>query len=735
MTPQIATMLHNDDLADVDENCEKKQQSKPEGGYYLRWSRLGKYVELNDKGGSGLIRSSIAAQDKSKDAAEAAAEASVSNQSRFFNRSPVETKCILKNVSGRAAPGEVLAVMGPSGSGKTSLLNCLSGRSSYQEGDLSINGYVVQNKNDHSGMNGGLRGSLRGSIRGSIRGSLRGSITGGNNKGGATNVNMKQLMSKMAYVKQADIFFEHLTVQDQLTYTALLRLPHAMSRASKDEEVRRILRLLRLEKVAASSIMMLSGGEKKRVNIGTELLTNPTVLLLDEPTSGLDSTSAVSLLKLLRKMAVKEGKTVITTIHQPSSQVFQGFDKLLMISEGCVVYFGSPLKSLDYLEQQKLACPTGYNAADHWMDLLVLSDDGNEEEDGDDRDDEQQQALLAIGNPNNPSKSPREQLQLAWDNDAVSMEMDAAVEGSKQNHDGTLSDDLQQQQSQEQKYNTPWWTQYGVLVHRSLKGARSSIFTLLNMIKSLAVGVVVGLVWWRMPYTEQTVSDRAAYYFFTMSFWVFDAMFTALMTFPQEKVVIMKERASKSYHLSAYFMAKMTSDAPVRLILPFLYMLTSFWMAGIDDRVWVFFASTGCTLLSVLAGESFGLFIGTWFSDLEQAIVVMTVLTLALLLLGGFFVQNLPPFVVWAKYLSPFKYAYDGSLQLVFNRNVPCDGSGGLGNLCTGNDGEAYSEDVLRFLGVSGTVGFNIGLLFVLIIVLRFLAFLGMRRQKASDRS
>jgi len=248
-------------------------------------------------------------------------------------------------------------------------------------------------------------------------------------------------------------------------------------------------------------------------------------------------------------------------------------------------------------------------------------------------------------------------------------------------------------------------------------------------------GVVVGLVWWRMPYTEQTVSDRAAYYFFTMSFWVFDAMFTALMTFPQEKVVIMKERASKSYHLSAYFMAKMTSDAPVRLILPFLYMLTSFWMAGIDDRVWVFFASTGCTLLSVLAGESFGLFIGTWFSDLEQAIVVLTVLTLALLLLGGFFVQNLPAFVVWAKYLSPFKYAYDGSLQLVFNRNVPCDGSGGLGNLCTGTDGEAYSEDVLQFLGVSGTVGFNIGLLFVLIIVLRLLAFLGLRRQKASDRS
>merc|ERR1712048_1079745 len=98
--------------------------------------------------------------------------------------------------------------------------------------------------------------------------------------------------------------------------------------------------------------------------------------------------------------------------------------------------------------------------------------------------------------------------------------------------------------------------------------------------------------------------------------------------------------ASASYHLSAYFMAKMTSDAPVRLVLPFLYMVFSYWMAGIGNNVGVFLASTGCTLMSVLAGESFGLCVGAWFSDLEVAMVVLTVLTLGLLLLGGFFVQT-----------------------------------------------------------------------------------------------
>lgn len=106
----------------------------------------------------------------------------------------------------------------------------------------------------------------------------------------------------------------------------------------KHLEVEKVIRMLRLNHVAASPIYLLSGGEKKRVNIGTELLTDPSVLLLDEPTSGLDSTSAVSLLKLLQSFASENGKTVITTIHQPSSAVFRSFDRLMMLSEGRVVY-------------------------------------------------------------------------------------------------------------------------------------------------------------------------------------------------------------------------------------------------------------------------------------------------------------------------------------------------------------------------------------------------------------
>jgi ABC-type multidrug transport system ATPase subunit len=153
------------------------------------------------------------------------------------------TKTILHAVSGHAAPGQVLACLGPSGAGKTSVLSVLSGRSTYQEGTIRINDKVL------------------------------------------TKRELKKLQAKIAYVKQNDVFFDHLTVRDQLTYTALLRLPKWMSRTEKHMQVEMNIRQLRLEQVVQSPIMMISGGERKRVNIATELLTHPMIVLLDEPTS------------------------------------------------------------------------------------------------------------------------------------------------------------------------------------------------------------------------------------------------------------------------------------------------------------------------------------------------------------------------------------------------------------------------------------------------------------------
>lgn len=418
-----------------------------------------------------------------------------------------------------------------------------------------------------------------------------------------------------------------------------------------------------------------------------------------------DSSSAVSLLQLLQSLARDGNRTIVTSIHQPSSAVFRSFDRLLMMSDGKVVYFGSPVDSLGYLTRLDLACPPGYNAADHWMDLLVAPVDGSDV---------------------NDKELAKHKLQNAWDADAIAMEMDAAfVDGD----DGSVSTE-----ARTPKYNTSWLTQYFVLTHRAMKNSRSAIFTPLNLIKSLALGVVSGLLYFQLDYTEENINDIRSYYFFTMTFWVFDSMFSALMAFPVERAIITQERAASSYNLSAYFMAKTTADAPVRICLPLLYMTVSYWMMAIRSDFVTFVASIGCTLLSVLAGEAFGLLVGASILDLQHAITTMTVSMLFLMLLGGFFVENIPPFIEWAKFLSPFKYAFDSSLQLVVDRDLPCDGSEVLDELCDEN-GYAPVDKVLDFIGVQGSLGFNVGMLVVLIVCCRFLAYMGLRMTKTTDRA
>jgi ABC-type multidrug transport system ATPase subunit len=549
---------------------------------------------------------------------------------------------------------------------------------------------------------------------------------------------MKKLKKRVAYVKQSDLFFGHLTVRDQLTYTALLRLPSTISKSRKLTEVDRIINRLRLTKVAESPIFMISGGERKRVNIGTELLTDPAVIMLDEPTSGLDSTSAVALMKILGTLAHNEGKTIITSIHQPSSAVFASFNKLMLLADGNAVYYGTPQKSLSYLTDLNFACPSGYNAADHWMDLLVVDSAVARPDEDDFQDDGNDDVAVAPGLQHRKrrllsqvGKSSKAALIEAWDRDAQASDVDNQVRADQEKNEGGQK---AHETWSEESFNSTWWTQFTVLVHRSLKNSRSAIFTTLNLIKSGVIGLMAGLLWFQLPYTEATVFDRSSYYFFTMTYWVFDAMFTAFMAFPQERSIMLKERASGSYHLSAYFLAKTTSEAPARMVLPFIYMIVSYWLAGVNYNFLIFLGSTVCTLLSVLAGESIGLLVGTTVFDMEKGMVVMTVTSLALMVVGGFFVQNLPAWLQWLRFLSPFKYAYDSSVQLVFNRPTPCDGSAVLA-VCSGRDeGFASPEEVIAHLRVQGSVGFNVGLLLAFFVVARFFSFMALRTKKAGER-
>lgn len=604
-------------------------------------------------------------------------------------------KAILKNVSGKAIPGQVLALMGPSGSGKTTLLNCLSNRGSITSGEITLNGMKLG----------------------------------------------KRHKRKIAYVQQEDLFFNHLSVRDQLLYNALLRLPGNISFADKVKEVDKMIEMLRLKACQNTPIMLISGGEKKRTNIGTELLTDPQILLLDEPTSGLDSTSAVALIKSLKYLAHEQGKTIITSIHQPSSSSFYSFDSLLLLADGCVIYSGTPAGSLDYFKKVGYPCPDGYNAADHCMDLLVVDSgiDGGAnagEVDGSGSCNGGSTATTAEGGGDSslvaaivPKESTRSRLIKIWDNEKDSKMVETELLALRET-ESYKAGELNVTENTS-KWNTTYLQQLNVLIHRCLRNSRSAIFTPLNFIKSVVLGIISGLVWFQMPYTEAYVQDRSGFMFFAQTFWVFDSLFTAMMSFPSERKIIFKERASGSYRLSAYFLAKTISEAPMRLILPLTYIIISYWMAGLSTSVTNFVGFVSVQLLSVLAGESIGLLIGATVMDFEKAMVVGTLSALAMMLTGGFFAENVSSYISWMRFVSPFKYSFHACLAIEFDRDVPCDGSGGLGKLCNGSStGYADHNAIVKMLGGEHSVAFNVMGLIGIFVIGRVVAYVSLRRVK-----
>lgn len=122
----------------------------------------------------------------------------------------------------------------------------------------------------------------------------------------------------------------------------------------------------------------LSGGERKRLALATEALTDPLLLLCDEPTSGLDSFMAMSVLQVLKRLA-KKGKTIILSIHQPSSDIFNLFDKILFVAEGRVAFLGTSKDAYSFFNQLNMSCPSNYNPADYYVQALAVSPDNIEE--------------------------------------------------------------------------------------------------------------------------------------------------------------------------------------------------------------------------------------------------------------------------------------------------------------------------------------------------------------------
>lgn len=201
-----------------------------------------------------------------------------------------------------------------------------------------------------------------------------------------------------------------------------------------------------------------------------------------------------------------------------------------------------------------------------------------------------------------------------------------------------------------------WGSQFTILLRRGLKERRAEAFTSLRVFQILAPALVAGAMWWRS--SPLAVQDRLGLLFFVSIFWGVFASFNAVFAFPQERPVLARERASGMYALSSYFMARMAGDLPMELALPTAFTVVVYLMAGLNPAPAAFALTLAVILSYVLVAGGLGLAVGAVMMDAKRASTLVTVIMLAYLLTGGFYVHNVPGFMVWAKYTSFTYYCY-----------------------------------------------------------------------------
>ncbi|XP_024964009.1 ABC transporter G family member 22-like [Cynara cardunculus var. scolymus] len=567
-------------------------------------------------------------------------------------------KLVLQGITGCVQPGEVLALMGPSGGGKTTLLNLLSGRLKNRSGSITYNDHPYH----------------------------------------------KSLRPRIGYVLQDDVVFPHLTIKETLTYTALLRLPSTLKREVKMDRAINIIAELGLERCQDTLIggpfsRGISGGERKRVCIGTEILLNPSLLFLDEPTSGLDSTTALRIVQTLQNMALA-GKTVVATIHQPSSRLFAKFDKLFLLGKGSFLYAGKASEAMTYFSSIGCSPYIAMNPAEFLIDL-------------------------ANGNMNDKSIPSELENKFIPCSESEPSPMDVheylleAYEARLGTRRKLKMPLLTNGECAFQDSGATWFEQFVILFNRGFKERRHVYLSTMRVIQVMATALIVALLWWH-PYASGTpnrLHEQAGLLFFVSVFWTFFPLFTAIFTFPMERPVLAKERSVEMYNLSAYLVAKNMSDIPLDLILPLLFVSIVYFLVGLLRSFNAFVVTLFIVFLCVIAAQGLGQAIGAAFHDTRKATTLASIIVMAFMLAGGFFVQNVPSFMSWIRYISFNYHTYRLLLKIQSN----CFHSDPDSGLCK-------SGSVMK--GNPDWGGVEVGALLIMVFGYRLLAYLFLRRMK-----
>ncbi|XP_078429933.1 ABC transporter G family member 20-like [Wolffia australiana] len=532
---------------------------------------------------------------------------------RSFITRPAEgrlgrTTTVLDSVSGEAKEGEIMAVLGPSGSGKSTLMDALANRISKR--------------------------------------SLKGSIT---LNGETLHSNLLKAIS--SYVLQDDLLFPMLTVEETLMYSAEFRLPKSISTAKKKARVAALLDQLGLAGAAATIIgdedhRGVSGGERRRVSIGADVIHDPVVLFLDEPTSGLDSTSAFMVVNVLKRIATS-GSIVIMSVHQPSHRIVQLFDRLLFLSNGRAVYSGSPSELSKFFLDLGQPTPESESRCEAALDLISKLE---------------RKTLLDLSR----------KLDLAQKQSLKAMAVLPLREAvSASIAKGKLVSGVVD-------FANPFWVEVAALTRRSFTNIRRSPKLLTTRLMAVAViGVVLATIFWRLDSSPKGVQERLGFFAFAMSTTFFSCA-EALPVFLYDRCVFMRETAYNAYRRSSYVLANCVANFPPLVLLSVTFAGITFFAVGLAGGFSGFFFYFLIILASFWAGSSFVTFVSGVVSNVILGLTVVAASIAYFLLFSGFFITRyrIPVYWRWFHYLSLVKYPFEAVMHNEFDGQGRCLVSG-----------------------------------------------------------
>lgn len=505
----------------------------------------------------------------------------------------IKDRQVLSNVTGQVLSGTVCALMGPSGAGKTSLMNILSGR---------------------------LLNSKTKSIRGEVY--VNGNV-----------IDPTVFQSNIAYVMQEDLLFATATAREALEFSAKMRLPAvvAKNKVLVKAIVDGLLDSLGLTHVQNTRIGSerskgLSGGEKKRVAIGVELVTNPSLLFLDEPTSGLDSVAAWKVVQILRSLGKATGCAIMCTIHQPSSEIFGAFDKVMMLAQGGVMYNGPVASLTKSFEDFGKPVPANTNPADF---------------------------LLLVAQTSDESKVPRINYDENLDMEETKLD-ESPLLRKKEKRIGLLSEAF-------------------ILAKREAIDVKRDLMSLVVVVFINAfLGGLYGAIFYEAADRENddfSFADAQGVLTLIVISLMFGSAEGPLLTFPLERGVFLREYRTGTYSAISYFAAKLLIEIPISLISPVVMFLVTYFTLGLQGNL-IFLIMIGWLLCLTIA--SYAILLGSIITDPETAQQFSTLILVPQLLFSGLFapLDVIPPFLNWAQYVCVFKYA----LNLFFiEENNDCD--------------------------------------------------------------